>query len=176
MHEAKEKKGAKKMTGTFWFMLGLVGLLSAATYRRDPALVLEGAKAGGLLFVDILPVMLVAFLAAGMITQILPKDLLTRWLGAESGLRGMLIASTAGALMPGGPFVQFPIVAALLKGGAGVAQMMSFVSAWSLFGINRLLVWEVPLLGWKLALCRVAASLIFAPIIGAITQRIWSSL
>jgi len=154
-------------------MLGLVVLLGVAGYSKDASIPLEGAKAGGRLFLDILPIMILAFMAAGLVTQMLPRDLLTRWLGADSGFRGMLIASTAGALMPGGPFVQFPIVAALLKSGAGIAQMMAFVSAWSLFGINRLLVWEVPLLGWKLALCRVAASIVFAPLIGVITQRIW---
>jgi len=104
---------------------------------------------------------------------VMPRELLTRWLGEESGMMGLIIATIAGSLTPGGPFVQFPIVAALLKSGAGIAPLMSYISAWSLLGLNRFLIYEVPLLGWKLAVSRMAASLIFPVIIGMITRFIW---
>jgi len=155
-------------------MLLLTAMLWVAAYRKDPGLPMEGVRAGGNLFLSILPIMVVAFIAAGLIGQVLPRELLTRWLGDKSGFRGIMIATVAGAMTPGGPFVQFPIVAALLQSGAGIAQMMAYLSAWSLFGINRLLVWEVPLLGWKLALTRLTASLVFPPLIGYITKALWN--
>lgn len=161
------------MSATFWIMLVLASILAFAAYRKDPALPLQGIKAGGQLFLDILPIMTVAFIAAGLIGQVLPRELLTRWLGHESGFQGVMLATVAGALTPGGPFVQFPIVAALLKSGAGIAQMIAYLSAWSLFGLNRLLVWEVPMLGWRLAMVRIAASLVFPPVIGLLTKALW---
>ena len=125
------------------------------------------------MFWGIFPALVFAFIAAGMIGKVLPRDLMTRLLGEESGLLGLITGTAAGALTPGGPFVQFPIVAALLKSGAGVAPLMAYISAWSLLGINRFLIYEVNLLGWRLALCRMAASLLFPMIIGVLTRMLW---
>jgi len=161
---------------TLVIMLVLAGVLTLTAYLKAPGLPVEGLKAGGKLFLSILPTLIIAFIAAGMISQVLPRELMTRWLGEESGLRGLLIATLAGAVTPGGPFVQFPIVATLLKAGAGVAPLMAYISAWSLLGVNRLLVYEIPLLGWKLALSRLTVSLIFPIIIGLLTRLLWVRL
>jgi|Deesub1362A_J573_1020465.scaffolds.fasta_scaffold00768_12 uncharacterized membrane protein YraQ (UPF0718 family) len=170
------KKGKKKMNLTVWIMFFLAGALTIIAYMKGPHLPMEGLKAGGKLFWDILPALILAFIAAGMISKVLPRELMTRWLGEESGLRGLIIGTLAGSLTPGGPFVQFPIVAALLKAGAGVAPLMAYISAWSLLGINRFLIYEVPLLGWRLALCRMAASMIFPILIGLLTRALWVRL
>ncbi len=164
------------MNITFWIMLLLASALTTIAYTKNPLLTLEGLKAGGKLFWDILPAMILAFVAAGMITKVLPRELLTRWMGEGSGFRGLIVASLAGSLTPGGPFIQFPIVAALLKSGAGIAPMMAYVSAWSLLGLNRFLVYEMPLLGWKHSVARMAASMIFPVIIGVLTRFVWIRL
>ncbi|MBW1774927.1 MAG: permease, partial [Deltaproteobacteria bacterium] len=44
------------------------------------------------------------------------------------------------------------------------------------FGINRLIVFEIPLLGWKLVIARVLASLIFPFIIGLLTRFFYTRL
>jgi len=154
----------------------LVFALTTFAYLKDPALVPEGLKAGGKLFQEILPTMVLAFIAAGLVSVLLPRELMSRWLGEQSGLRGLMIATLAGALTPGGPFVQFPIVAALFKAGAGVAPLMAYITGWSVLGVNRLLVYEVPMLGWRLSLARMAASLVFPMIIGLLTRFLWTRL
>ncbi len=128
------------------------------------------------MFWNIFPALVLAFIAAGMISKILPREIMSRWLGEESGLPGLVLATLAGSLTPGGPFVQFPIVAALLKSGAGVAPVMAYISAWSLLGMNRFLIYELPLLGWKLSLSRLSASLLFPIIIGLLTRFLWVRL
>ncbi|MDD3816304.1 MAG: permease [Desulfocapsaceae bacterium] len=157
-------------------ILLLVFALAIFAYIKDPALVLEGLKAGGKLFQEILPTMVLAFIGAGLVSVLLPRELMSRWLGEQSGLQGLMIATLAGALTPGGPFVQFPIVAALFKAGAGVAPLTAYITAWSVLGVNRLLVYEVPMLGWKLSLARIAASLVFPMIIGLLTRFLWTRL
>ena len=164
------------MNITIVIMFILAGSLTTIAFIKGRHLPLEGLQNGGRLFLDILPTLCLAFIAAGMISIVMPRELLTRWLGEESGMSGLIIATIAGSLTPGGPFVQFPIVAALLKSGAGIAPLMSYISAWSLLGVNRFLIYEVPLLGWKLALSRMAASLIFPVIIGMITRFIWMKI
>jgi len=171
----KKNKG-KKMNITVLIIMLVAGALTFTAYIKDPHLPLEGLKDGWKLFRDIFPALVFAFIAAGMISKVLPRELMTRWLGDESGLGGMIIATIAGALTPGGPFVQFPIVAALLKSGAGVAPLMAYISSWSLLGFNRFFIYEVPLLGWKLALCRVSASLVFPVIIGMLTRFLYVRL
>ncbi|VBB48540.1 conserved membrane hypothetical protein [uncultured Desulfatiglans sp.] len=165
-----------KMNISTWIMLLLTCALALSAYMKDPALVPEGLKAGGKLFWDILPAMVLAFIAAGLVSVLLPRDLMSRWLGEDSGLRGLIIATLAGALTPGGPFVQFPIVAVLLKAGAGVAPLMAYITAWSILGLNRILVYEIPMLGWRLSIARIAASLVFPMIIGLFTRFIWTRM
>ena len=159
---------------TVWIMLALAVGLTFWAYSKDPDLPIEGLKDGGKLLLNILPALLLAFIAAGMIGKVLPRELMTRLLGEDSGFKGLCIASFAGAVTPGGPFVQFPIVAALLKSGAGIAPLMTYISAWSLLGLNRFLIYEVSLLGWKLACSRMLASLIFPILIGVLTRFIWT--
>ncbi|MBW1766164.1 MAG: permease [Deltaproteobacteria bacterium] len=176
MNQKDGKKKGRKIDMTTIAMLIFVVVLAFFAYRKGPGIPLQGLKEGGKLFLDIMPVMIIAFIAAGMIGQILPRELMTRWLGEESGLRGLVIATIAGAVTPGGPFVQFPIVAALFKSGAGIAPLMAYVTSWSLLGINRFLVWEVPLLGWRLAVSRLAVSLVFPIAIGLITRFVYVRL
>ncbi len=169
----KEIKKGKKMGSTLVVMLALALLLALLTYRKDPAQVIDGLKDGGRMFWNILPVLIVAFAAAGLMSKVLPRELLRSWMGEGSGIRGLLLGTMAGAITPGGPFIQFPIVAALLKSGAGVAPMMAYITSWSLLGINRLIVFEVPMLGWRLAGARFLASLVFPVIVGILTKLIW---
>ena len=161
---------------TLIVMLALAVLLGILAYIKSPPLVLEGFKDGAKMFWDILPVLVIAFIAAGLIGKVLPRELMTTWMGAESGLRGILLGTVAGAITPGGPFIQFPIVAALLKSGAGIAPMMAYVTSWSLLGLNRFIVFEVPMLGWKFAGARIIASLAFPVIIGLLARGIWMKL
>lgn len=170
------RKKERKVNVTLIVMVIFAGALTLIAYHKSPSTALEGLKSGGNLFLDILPAMGVAFIAAGMMMQVLPRDLLTQWLGEESGLRGLLIATVAGSFTPGGPFIQFPIVAALLKAGAGVGPVMAYVTSWSLIGVNRFFVFELPLLGFKLSVSRIIASLIFPVVIGLLTRFLWSRL
>ena len=167
-------KKERKINMTLIIMLVFAGTLTFIAYQRGPDIALAGFKSGGKLFWDILPAMVFAFIAAGMIMQVLPRDTLIRWLGEESGLRGLLIATLAGSITPGGPFVQFPIVAALFKAGAGIAPMMAYITAWSLLGVNRLFIFEMPLLGMKLSISRFIVSMIFPIIIGLITRFVYN--
>lgn len=164
------------MKFTVGVMFLLAGVTTIIAYFKDHHVPLEGLKAGGKMFWNIFPALVLAFIAAGMISKILPREIMSRWLGEESGLRGLILATLAGSLTPGGPFVQFPIVAALIKSGAGVAPVMAYISAWSLLGMNRFLVYELPLLGWKLSLSRLSASLLFPIIIGLLTRFLWVRL
>ena len=66
---------------------------------------------------------------------------------AESGFVGLIIATLAGIIVPGGPITVFPIAAAFLSVGASVGATIAFVTSWTLLGYSRALVWELPFFG-----------------------------
>jgi len=68
-----------------------------------------------------------------------------------------------GALTPGGPFVPFPLVASLWKAGTGIGPLVSYLTAWSLLGFHRILIYEGPIMGWRFVAVRLASA-ILAPI------------
>ena len=55
------------------------------------------------------------FVLAGLIDVLVPAPSLVRWLGEEHAGRGILVGWPAGLVMPGGPYVFFPIVANLFR-------------------------------------------------------------
>ncbi len=129
----------------------------------------EGLRASGELTVSVLPLLVMAFLVAGLVQVLMPETIIRNWLSDEAGLRGIGIASIAGALCPGGPFVSLPIVAGLFRGGAGVGPLVAFLTAWSLWSINRLPM-EIGILGWRLTAIRLVCTLLFPPLAGMIAM------
>ncbi|MBM3505051.1 MAG: hypothetical protein FJX65_14400 [Alphaproteobacteria bacterium] len=107
----------------------------------------------------VLPRMPIALVAAGFITELLPQETISGMIGADSGWTGVLIATALGAIIPSGPIISFPIAIALYDLGAGLPQLVAFLTAWSVFAVHRLLMWEVPLMGWGFCWRRLASSL-----------------
>lgn len=143
----------------------LAVVLLALGYYRGEGEHLQGLRSGGGMILDILPLLLCAFIVAGMVQVLLPRDLIAKWVGAESGFRGILVGTVAGGLAPGGPYVSLPIVAGLLRSGAGVGTMVAFLTGWSLWAIARLPM-EVGILGWKFTFIRLATTFFFPPVAG----------
>lgn len=153
--------------------LALVLLLIG--YKRGQGQHIAGMKAALDMTVQILPLLAFALLAAGMVQVLLPRELLSQWIGAESGFRGILIGTVAGGLAPGGPFVSFPLAAGLLRAGAGVGTMVAFLTGWSLLAVSRLPM-EVGILGWKFALIRLACTFFLPPVAGVLAQNLFRSV
>lgn len=124
------------------------------------------------LLLTILPVLGAALLLAGFVQAGVARETIARWLGAESGLRGLLVASLAGAATPGGPMAAFPLVLALAAGGADRGAVIAYITAWSLNGFQRILVWEIPILGPEFAALRFVASLPLPILAGLLARRL----
>ncbi len=107
---------------------------------------------------EILPKVLAGTLIGALIQVLVPRATIVRWLGSGSGWTGLLIATTAGVLIPAGPFTVFPIAASLLLAGADRGTALAFISGWLLLGINRAIIWEMPFFGGDLVLLRSAFS------------------
>lgn len=119
------------------------------------------------------PKILCGFFIAAAVPILLPRETILRWVGSESGLRGYLIASAAGALVPGGPMMIFPLAASFLAAGARLSVVFSFVTAWSLYGLNRTIIWEMSFLHIEFVLWRVLLCLPFPVLVGLLAGRLF---
>jgi uncharacterized membrane protein YraQ (UPF0718 family) len=143
-------------------------LLTIGYYRGQGDHIL-GMKLAFSLIVQVLPLLVFALIVAGMVQVIIPKEFLSKWVGEESGMRGILIGTVAGGFSPGGPYVNLPIAAGLIHAGASIGTMVAFLTGWSLLAFNRLPM-EIGILGWRFTLIRLASTFFFPPIAGWIAH------
>jgi uncharacterized membrane protein YraQ (UPF0718 family) len=164
------------MNKSMIFLLVMTVALIAVAYFRsgDFSLVIEGFGNGWKMGVQILPLLVIAFTMAGMVQVAIPTELTAKWIGTESGARGLFLASALGAITPGGPMTSFPIVAALFKAGADIAPISAFVFSWSIIGVHRMIIWELPLMGPKFTFSRLAAGILIPPFLGLLTKVIYN--
>jgi len=134
-----------------------------------------GLKSAGSLLMQIVPLLIFAFIVAGMVQTLVPTEMISKWVGTESGFRGILIGTVVGGFMPGGPYVSLPIAAGLLRVGASVGTMVALLTGWSLLAFTRLPL-EIGIMGWQFTLIRLACTFIFPPIAGLIANTFFSHI
>ncbi len=157
-------------------IMGVIALiLLLIGYSKGQGQHIGAMKNSITMIVNILPILVFAFIVAGMVQSLVPQQLLSKWIGSGSGMRGILIGTVTGALIPGGPYVCMPIVAGMLSTGAGVGTMVAFVAGRALWNISSLPL-EVGILGWKFTCIRFASTFIFPPIAGLIAQTFFGSI
>jgi uncharacterized membrane protein YraQ (UPF0718 family) len=137
----------------------IVLALALMILRQSRPLLKPSARQGAEEFLRLLPRIMIGVMGSGYIAAALPHDLVGQWLGESSGLLGVLIATAAGALTPGGPVIGFALGAAALKGGAGAPQVIAYSTAWALFAFPRVFTFELPMLPSHVVWLRVVASL-----------------
>ncbi len=152
----------------------LVGVAATTVYlRQGPERFLAILIEDAYLCLDMMPKVLAGCLLGGFATFLMPRELVVRWVGAESGLAGILIATVLGIIFPGGPFTIYPVAGALLAVGADVGAVVAFVTSWTLLGYTRVIVWEVPFFGLDFVTWRMILSLPF-PLIAGVAARVVS--
>jgi hypothetical protein len=172
-HRIDPSMRAKRRDRTPFFLAIVVVILAGIAWQRGGwELSWEGIEQGGLILLRELPLLLAAFLIAGMVQTLVTKKMVKRWLGASSGWRGILLACLGGALIPGGPYVYYPIAAALMHSGAGLGVLIAFVTAKNLWSVSRLPL-EFALLGSNLTLARYSLTFIIPPILGIVAETLF---
>jgi uncharacterized membrane protein YraQ (UPF0718 family) len=123
------------------------------------------------LFGEMLPKVLAGCLIGAFVTLILPREMVARWVGHESGFTGLLIAALFGFILPGGPITIYPVAGAFLVMGADAGAVVTFIVSWTLIGYTRALVWELPFFGYEFVIWRIVEALPL-PIVAGLLARI----
>lgn len=157
------------MFTTVLYILAAAGLL--LSFFKDRKKTLMALKKAWKSFENILPQFLSILVIIGVAFAVLTPETISKLLGENSGVWGVLVASLIGSitLIPG--FVAFPMAAALLKSGAGYMQIAAFVSTLMMVGIVTMPL-EIKTFGRRATLVRnisaYAFSLIAALVIGVV--------
>ena len=125
------------------------------------------------LFGLMLPKVLAGCLIGAFVTLLLPRETIARWVGKESGIAGILVATFAGAILPGGPFTIYPVAGSFLAAGADVGAACAFVISWTLIGYTRAIVWELPFFGLDFVTWRILFSLPLPILSGLLARYAW---
>ena len=86
-----QEKGGKSVKTTT-LVLGCIAMaMLAVAFWRGRDLPAAGLMAAGRTLWRNLPILLLSFLIAGLAQVLIPKDVISRWLGTEAGIKGVLI-------------------------------------------------------------------------------------
>lgn len=168
------KKIFKKPDTTLLILLAMVVIaLAAAFWIGGWQMTFNGLKRSVQLIETVWLRLLLGLAMGGLIQVLIPRDLIAKWLGPTSGIKGLLIGSYTGVVVSGGPFIILPIIASIYKAGAGVGPIIALLTGAQLLGIQGLIVWQIPFLGTGIPLARYIVCVFIPPLVGLIGNAVF---
>lgn len=110
------------------------------------------------------------FILLGLLDVWVPKEAMMRYMGNDSGFRGIFLSFFMGAAAAGPLYIAFPIAGVLLKKGCSILNVLIFIGAWSTMKIP-LLIFETTSLGIGFSSFRLLLNIIGIPIIAIIIDK-----
>lgn len=150
-------------------MIAIAAVMLVYAWRAGENRHLKGIKSGMTTLRRTLPLLVIAFIIVGYVNVLSPQDLVNTWIGPDSGGRGLLIGAGAGMLLPGGPYVIFPLIATLYQAGAGIGPTIAMITAWASLALLNV-TFELPFLGWRFTLVRLTMGLLVPPLVGVLAS------
>lgn len=107
----------------------------------------------------------IAFLVVGYINVLSPQALIQKYIGPDSGLLGLVLAEGIGMLLPGGPYVVFPLIGVIYASGAGIGPAVTIITSWALLDLLSL-SFELSFMSWRFSAVRWGIGLIVPVLVG----------
>lgn len=154
-----------------YVLYGVTTLLLIVSYYKDKKKTKMALKKAWKAFENILPEFLGVIMLVGVLLAVLNPQVISKIIGSDSGVFGVVIAAIVGAitLIPG--FVAFPTAAMLLDSGAGYMQIGAFLSTLMMVGIVTMPV-EIKYFGKKLTMLRNLYAFLFSFIVAYIIGKV----
>ena len=148
----------RTMDVNLWILLSVTVLVGGLVYFKHPPLLGQALQNSGKLIGGVWPELVLGFILAGLLEVLIPEGKMVEWLGGQNLAFGILAGWGIGLLVPGGPYLIFPIVANLLRQGAAPGPLIALITAKVLLSPIRVFSYEAPLLGWPMTCARLVAS------------------
>ena len=109
-----------------WIMLGVVALLYVVTFIMNVEAGKEALLSAWMILKMIAPILLLVFFLMALLNTFVDSKNIAKHLGAESGVRGWIIALPGGVLSHGPAYIWYPMLADLRKHGAKDGLVIAF--------------------------------------------------
>ncbi|EDM47935.1 MAG: hypothetical protein ABJM11_02100 [Marinobacter sp.] len=140
---------------SFWWFLAFAIVMGVVCHQLLGPQAFQAALQEDIqLLAGMLPRVIAALTVAGMVWVLLPRERFSRLIGKESGMRGLVIATAAGIITPGGPASAYPLLAVMGGAGADRGALIAYITSWAILGVQRILIWDLPFMGADFSLMR----------------------
>lgn len=94
------------------------------------------------------------FILLGLLDIWVPRETMMKYMGENSGIKGIILAIILGSAAAGPLYGAFPVAAVFMKKGVKFSNILIFIGAWSTTKIP-MIVFEISSLGSKFAITRL---------------------
>lgn len=113
------------------------------------------------------------FVFMGLLDSWVPKEAFIKYMGENSGIKGIFTALLLGSAAAGPLYIAFPIAMLMIKKGAKLAYVFFFLGVWSTTKIP-LLLYEISYMGIKFTAIQVTVCIPLFFIFSLIIEKILS--
>lgn len=110
-------------------------------------------------------------LLLGLMDIWVPRETMMKYMGAKSGISGIILAILMGSLAAGPMYAAFPFTSVLLRKGVKFSNIIIFMNAWCVTKISTLL-FELTSLGYEFTLSRLLINLPGVIIMGYLVEAL----
>ena len=103
----------------------------------------------------------------------IPRETMMKYMGDNSGIKGVSLAMLIGSIAAGPMYAAFPFTKVLLKKGVKFSNIIIFMNAWCVTKISTL-IFEFSSLGYKFTLARLLIDIPGVIIMGYLVQFLMS--
>jgi uncharacterized membrane protein YraQ (UPF0718 family) len=166
----KDTKG-NQIKGMFrdWILLGITLIIALILLLIFPDRKDAVINASLDFFIEMMSILPAVMVIMGLFAVWVPKEVIVRYLGKTSGIKGVFISLFLGALPTGPLYVAFPMASALIRKGARISNIIIFLSAWACIKIPQEMV-ELEFLGFRFMVLRLVLTIAFAIIMGVVIE------
>ena len=136
----------------------VASLIILITYLWNQDVGLKAINTVWISFREMIMIIPPIFILMGLLDEWVPKDIMVKYMGEDSGLRGILLSIFLGSAAAGPLYGAFPVAAVLMKKGAKLTNIFIFIGAWSTTKIPMFL-FELTSLGSKFAITRLIVNI-----------------
>jgi len=142
----------------------LAGALLCVSLSKDREKTARSLRVAWKFFCSMALLVLLTIWSIGFLLSLLPPDLISRVIGQDSGLKGVILAALFGSVVLIQAFIAFPLAGSFLRQGASVTAIAAFVTTLVMVGVLTAPL-EAKFFGKRFTLWRNSLSFIFAIVI-----------
>ncbi|KNF07537.1 putative permease [Gottschalkia purinilytica] len=110
------------------------------------------------------------FILMGLLDVWVPKETMVKYMGKDSGIKGLLCILTLGSLAAGPLYVSFPIAHMFIKKGVKLSYIIFFIGVWANCKVP-MMVYEYTSLGGTFTFLHITTSLFVYLVLSILVEK-----